>query len=265
MERHWLGLRYGISTDSLAFTEVHESKKVDNGQRLTTLLSVEARVCSEPSRLCLRVQHWAFINGRQREAVLRALECVYVCHHLSMHDGELPGLVESSLDACSAKRKIAPSPKLHRCSSCNLDFQLSFKDVGHNGIALVVTKWLDLGSGLELEEPVIPGGSRGSDLLNILPDRHTGPGSLNQATTARLAFEEGGDWSEEALYLRNASLIVGEQYKRLMAEWTPGVWILQAGQRVQRYSRRRFPPPWVFPIVLGWICFVGVLQFLVRV
>ena len=182
-----------------------------------------------------------------------------------MHNGQLHDLVKSSLDAYSAKLKPARSPKIHRCSPCNLDFRLNFKDVGHDGIALVVTKWLDLGSGLELEEPVIPGGSRGSDLRAILPDCYIKPGSLDQAVDVRSAFEEGGKLSAEALCLRNGSLIAEEQHKQLLDKWAQGVWILQAGHRVQQYSRRRILPPWAFLIFLGFICFAGALQFLVRV
>jgi hypothetical protein len=53
MRRHYYGPQYGVSLESLSFTEV----MCDEGR--TTLLSVEARICPEPTSLCLRMQHWA--------------------------------------------------------------------------------------------------------------------------------------------------------------------------------------------------------------
>ena len=51
MKRHYYGPEQGISTDSLQFTEVY----VEPQCHATSLLSVEARICSGPC-LCLRVQ-----------------------------------------------------------------------------------------------------------------------------------------------------------------------------------------------------------------
>lgn len=109
MERHYFGARHGIAADSLSFAEVVESG--ENGMRgpLTTLLSVEVRVCAEPSRLCLRIQHWVIFRTRRRDSVLRKLECVTICNHLRLHNGTaFPALIESSFDAYSAGAGRAP-------------------------------------------------------------------------------------------------------------------------------------------------------------
>ena len=128
---------------------------------LTTLLSVEARVCAEPSRLCLRIQHWVIFRTRRRDSVLRKLECVTICNHLRLHNGTaFPALIESSFDAYSAGAGRAYSPEVCQCRPCDLDFQLEFPDLGGIGMALVVTKWLDLGRGLGIETNVHRGGSQ---------------------------------------------------------------------------------------------------------
>lgn len=50
MERHRLSTHYGLSTDSLSFIEIEESTESDVTQRLTTPLSVDARVSANLKR-----------------------------------------------------------------------------------------------------------------------------------------------------------------------------------------------------------------------
>ena len=56
MRRHYLGPGYGISTDDLSFVQVNEHGESELRGRRTTLFSAEARVCTEPARLCLHIQ-----------------------------------------------------------------------------------------------------------------------------------------------------------------------------------------------------------------
>lgn len=53
---HYLGPGYGMSIDELSFIQVNESGESKPRGQITTLLSVEARVCGEPARLCLRLR-----------------------------------------------------------------------------------------------------------------------------------------------------------------------------------------------------------------
>ena len=69
MERHRLRAHYGLSTDSLSFVEIEEPTEGDARQRLTTLLSVDARVCANPERLCLRIQNCAVFCHKDLELV----------------------------------------------------------------------------------------------------------------------------------------------------------------------------------------------------
>jgi len=245
MERHYFGPRYGIATESLSFAEVVESG--ENGVRgqLTTLLSIEARVCTEPSRLCLRIQHWVIFHTRMRDSVLRKLECITICNHLRMHNGiAFPALIESSLDTYSAGAGRASNPEVHQCRHCDLDFQLEFQDLGSIGMALVVTKWLDLGRGLGLRPPFVEGGSRGSDLRGALLERVQEPVTLCQAGELRSAFEREEGLSLEALYRQNKAHLANQRYKKTMGQWNVSTWVLQAGQRVHSYSPSRDLPLW---------------------
>lgn len=250
MERHYLGARHGIAAESLSFAEVVESDV--NGVRgpSTTLLSVEARVCAEPSRLCLRIQHWAVLHSQTRDSLLQKLECITICSHLRMHNGiAFPALIESSWDACSIGAGQALNPEVRRCRPCDLDFQLEFQDLGSIGVVLVVTKWLDLGRGLGLRPTFTEGGSRGSDLRGALLERVEGPSTLCQAGELRSAFEREEGLSQGALYLQNKAHLTDRRYKQTMGRWNVRTWILQAGQPVHSYSPLPVLPLW--PSVLG--------------
>ena len=64
MEQHRLSTHYGLSTDSLSLIKIEEPTKSDVTQRLTTLLSVDARVGANLKRLCLRIQNARFTTIR---------------------------------------------------------------------------------------------------------------------------------------------------------------------------------------------------------
>ena len=82
MERHRLGARYGISAESISFFEVEDSNKSDVRQRLITLLSVDARICAHPERLCLRIQNCAVCYHKDLKLVCKQPEGMWICDHL---------------------------------------------------------------------------------------------------------------------------------------------------------------------------------------
>ena len=82
MERYRLSTHYGLSTDSLSFIEIEEPTESDVTQRLTTPLSVDARVSANLKRLWLRIQKCADCYHKDLELVREQLEIMWVCHHL---------------------------------------------------------------------------------------------------------------------------------------------------------------------------------------
>ena len=112
MLRHYLGPGYGISTDELSFIQVSESRESEPRDRITTLLSVEARVCEKPARLRLRLQTWAVLHTRLPDLALERSKCVWVCHHLVADEGEMFQLIESSLDEYSTRSERPREPNV---------------------------------------------------------------------------------------------------------------------------------------------------------
>lgn len=138
-------------------------------------------------------------------------------------------LIETILDACNRGSGTAAKSEVHQCRPCHLDFQLECRDLDGMGLAIVVTKWLDLGAGLGM----IPGKYKGADLIHALLDRsEENSGASNQIGEIRLAFEKENGLSQEEISLRNASYLRKKRYRRIMGGWPVGTWILQAGQPV---------------------------------
>ena len=229
MLRHYLGAGYGISTDELSFVQVNEFGDGDPRGRVTTLLSVEARVCAEPARLCLRLQNWAILQTRVPELALERTKCVWVCDHFLAEEGEMFQLIESSLDEYCTRSERPQEPKRHRCRRCNFVFQLEVLDTGSDGLAIVITKWLDLGSGLTPTDP------KWMVLTATLVDGYDVNDHASEAERCRLDFEKGEGLTQQAITLRNASYLSDQRYKQVMTKWSCGDWILQAGRRVHLY------------------------------
>ena len=148
MRRHYLGPGYGISTDDLSFVQVNKLGESEIKGRRTTLLSVEARVCTVPARLCLRIQRWMVLHTNSLELAVERAECVGVCTHHNAEESEMFQLIMSSLDEFLKRSEGPREPKRRICRRCKSTYQLEVLDTGSDGLAIVITNWLDLGSGL---------------------------------------------------------------------------------------------------------------------
>ena len=230
MLRHYLGPGYGISTNELSFIQVSESGESELRGQITTLFSVEARVCREPARLCLRIQNWVVLHTRILDLALERSKCVWVCLHLRAEKGEMFQLIESSLDENSTRLERLRAPKRHRCRRCNFVFQLEVSDTVCDSLAIVITKWLDLGSGLTPMDP------KWRILASAFQDGDNRSEQVIEAEKCRVDFEKEEGMMQQALTLRNASYLSGQRYKHTMNNWFHGEWILQAGQRIHLYN-----------------------------
>ena len=226
MLRHYLGPSYGISTNQLSFMQVSEFDESEPGVQMTTLTSVEARVCPQPARLCLRIQTSAVMHTKVLELALERSKCLCVCRHLVAKKGELSRLIESSLDEYSTRSEKPREAGQHMCHYCNVVFQLQVLDTVSDGLAIVITKWLDLGPGLTPMDPK----------WSILADRfHGGDQEQEQARQAencRTDFEKEEGMTQQAHTLRNLSYLNDRRYKGTKWKRCCGDWILQADQHM---------------------------------
>ena len=105
-------------------------------------------MCKEPARLCLQIQRWAVLHTNVLELAVKRAKCVGVCSHHNARESEMFQLIMSSLDEHLTKSKGPREPKRRICCRCQFVYQLEVLDTGSDGLAIVITKWLDLGSGL---------------------------------------------------------------------------------------------------------------------
>ncbi|KAK2822978.1 hypothetical protein FQN49_007592 [Arthroderma sp. PD_2] len=223
MKRYYYGPQHGISTESLQFTEV----QVEPRSSITTLLSVEARICDGPS-LCLRIQNWALADTPGIDRLILKTKLISICDHVKM-DGErpiLPRLIKSAFEKyiASKQSRIPVGPDVFTCRTCGTDYQVEVKRFSNNRLALVMTKWLDLGAGL--------------DPKDIRWKRHSevrAPVDLRAVRSPRgilSLFERAAGPSLDSITRKNELYLLDNNYKESMDWWTDGTWILQAGKRL---------------------------------
>lgn len=218
MLRHYLGPSYGISANQLSYMQVSGFNEREPGVRMTTLTSVEARVCPRPARLCLRIQTWAVMHTKVLDSALERSQCLCVCDHLVAEKGELFRLIESSLGEYSRRSKKLREAGQHMCHHCNFDFQLQVLDTVSDGLAIVITKWLDLGLGLTPMDP------KWRILADRFQDGDHQQEQASQAEVCRLEFEKEEGMMQQALTLHNASYLNDQRYKGTMWKYC-GEWI----------------------------------------
>ena len=231
MLRYCWGPSYGISTDELSFLQVDEFGGSEPGGGITTLLSVDARVCAQPARLCLRIQTWAVLHTRDQDLALGKSKCVWVCRHLVASNDELLHLIGSSLDEYITRAEKPQRPNFLNCRSCKFVFQLEVLDTVSDGLAVVITKWLDLGSGLTPMDPKWRG------LAGAFQVGHQESRQAGEAEQCMMDFEKEEELVQQALTARNASYLIDQRYKNTISKRFCGVWILQADQRMHSYDR----------------------------
>lgn len=193
MKRFYHGPHFGISTESLSYTEVQE---YDDS---VTLFSLEAQICpggerlscspthsglftcqgsletlnppisseetqysgeylgrytqSELPNLCLRIQDIMLLARNQpyllssggTSFVPRPPSCI--CAHLS--PGVFSLIRQMVLSYTAGDRPIDYAT----CDICNTDYELQLIECNEYDLALVITRWMNLGPGLSLDNP----------------------------------------------------------------------------------------------------------------
>lgn len=232
LKRHYHGPKHGIST--LAFTRVSRRNfEKGDGKRVTNLMSVEARISPNPApTLCLRFQRWVVINTTDQLKLFRCAEDMLLCHHLL--SALLDFLLESKMkNLHSESPGYQGVPGVFNCNSCNAVTQLEVKRFSREESAMLVTRWIDLGSGIT--PPAVRWIFERTAFWSarLLISSNTGD--------ARSRFESQSGSSLDRLSQRNASLLTGGRYRKEMDPWS-SVWILQGERRLPFLS-----------YVMGWI------------
>ncbi|KAJ5833343.1 hypothetical protein N7474_001654 [Penicillium riverlandense] len=223
MRRAFYGDKYGISTRALQFTEIQTTLDSD----MITLLAVEARIIKSPTpSLGLRIQNMIAIK-RSEIALLDSSKIGFlgICGHLDMTRNLLPTLIAETVktylnkpaeNQCQIKIKI--------CAACHTDYKLEIKEYGTECLALVITKWLDLGSGHRFNDPKWK-----AHVHYNCEVREVGP--RREAGRTRMYFETalGGTVSETLATAMNLCWLWNRNFtgRTGIMKWGDSAWISQ--------------------------------------
>ncbi|CAG8026697.1 unnamed protein product [Penicillium olsonii] len=183
MRRFYHGRAFGIPVESMLYTEISSHRFRSKGpqflqnivnenlrtntheDRMMTVFSAEARICSQPPGLCMRVQEVAVVTRHNvpRMWPSRQNGFMSACTHLTTrvleeYEQDLFGpafreILESQLlRYCSTTSPKIPPDQGH-CDECNTSWKLEIRTLDETHASLVLTLWMDLGPGISPADP----------------------------------------------------------------------------------------------------------------
>lgn len=222
MKRFCCGIQHGPTPERLSHLEVQERC----APRCTTLFSIEAKVCTAPLGLYLRIQDIILIKDRVEELFAYPKRIyrgdppnhLIICSHLPFV--EIKELMDPLLP--TYKQSQSPIRREGTCEKCNTDFLLELQEFdGH--LAFVVTRWMNLGPGLAPEDPLWRVRSCEAAFHPIELESDT------MAWSPRRSYESAsGDWLQETWLSRNLSWLKGERYRSYLHHERASTWLLKS-------------------------------------
>ncbi|GKZ86131.1 hypothetical protein AnigIFM56816_000982 [Aspergillus niger] len=217
LQNYKCGGRYGINAESLAYTEV-----VDYPQQpaMTTLPSVEGRVCTpagarQTPSLVLQIQHWVLfhdlemVSDHDLDVLISVLAKLSICNWLSAGRGKIGDDIQSAIRQrgfCWDEASVAEG--YMQCSHCGIEFQIALRDCGGDGKAVIITKWLDLGAGMDIEDPRW----KKATLNSMIEPIYERADALSSTGEVRRLFCGTSDQSSDPTP-RNRSYLMARQYR----------------------------------------------------
>jgi len=151
MDRSRRGAGHGLSLEALSVKEIHVAE--DNSAKITTLLSIEA-LCPS-NELYLRVQTWTLLNPKDLAGLVDAKHislCSHVNHYVSAD--LMSAVIRCKLYHSDEKPSCPTCFLVLKCRRCAMELQITLKEFEQGqDIALVITKWLNLGQGKHVSDP----------------------------------------------------------------------------------------------------------------
>lgn len=215
MKRFQYGPGHGINTESLRWAQVrHYDPNSLYAAGLTCLFSREAQICPNhlDLGLSLRMQDIILVNNRSDliptpAKVLQSLHkneppwIVDICSHLRVDHLYLNVKVLELFDAKAGKKTDFPC----KCEICNTDAHLEVKPLDSKS-ALVITRWVSLGSGLSRYDPLWISQAYSRGVLDKF--------NTEGYESPRMCFEELAPESFQEVTSRNLSYLENHRYRK---------------------------------------------------
>ncbi|KAJ5736815.1 uncharacterized protein N7483_001940 [Penicillium malachiteum] len=228
------GPAYGLSPDTAFFTQVnvHPLSKF-KGSRLasfspgpvnemfykgylTHIFSVEARAYPTTPSLVLGLQDIGVVSRDFAPMLIPKEEVVSIsiCRHFHTVNQEPFNLFKSHIEAYCANRSQGISRG--NCKECNTEYEIRVQEADTHDVTLTITRWIDLGSGLSLEDIrwrcyvfFEPGIVHTSDIVSD-PRQRFEQAPVSYGSSRNVSFEER--------YRGNMSLMHAQRYKNRMRQ-----------------------------------------------
>lgn len=166
MRRFCHAAQFGIPVQSLLYIEVGNNPitskalnptKPHNEEdfqcsHMTTLLSIDARICSNPPSLYLRTQELAVVRKHNLSLLFPHPKdaAIHICMHIN-HIFNLNSVVHGLVNKYRSDTTTKPRDK-GRCDECNTSWQIETRNMDEKDVCLFLTRWLDLGPGLSPDD-----------------------------------------------------------------------------------------------------------------
>jgi hypothetical protein len=151
MKRHQMGFDCSKELKYFFFEE-HSYRRHSGRRNCGRYYIKETRIRN--GKVLVRAQYW-FLLPASSIGPLSSLAVTGICRHLWHREegGLLTIMLDCKLSHWSSKSPCLRCGGLRQCHQCHTEFQIDVKDFGKQGIALVITTWLDLG---ECRTPLDP-------------------------------------------------------------------------------------------------------------
>ncbi len=140
-----------------------------------------------------------------------------ICDHITARSPKLNRPIQSKWETHHTDLDVRVDSNVFKCRYCNTDFQVEVEEVGGQGPASIITKWLDLGSGwtpMDIRWKV-----------HVARDKAAGIGKLGEAGDIRWRFESEPGPSRDALSCRKAWYLTVSRSMSAMDRWEDRTWI----------------------------------------
>ena len=222
MRRYRFGPIAGIHPESLSYTQIrfylHPLRTIPwfppkISPFIPTLFSIEAQICSEPLGLHIRMQDIILFDRWEDSKVVpesNPISIYNICLHIKLSskisdlDTLNAYLVHSSFLAGTRK-----DPHInYTCSRCNTVCLIEISPI-ESKIALIMTRWINLGPGLDHEDPLW----RIRVSWSSAPRPEQLPQSM-MTKNPRFCYENQDPGPLERLQIRNLSYLTKGKYQK---------------------------------------------------
>ncbi|KAL4924593.1 uncharacterized protein BDV17DRAFT_295229 [Aspergillus undulatus] len=224
MKNYYTGHRRGLTVNSL---EWRESVNWPQDSPITTLLSVHARVDTVADRpvLILQVQNWLLFHDKDpsTDEILCGLKPIRICGHIKLNRDRWTLIMGTAPENWIFTGDSANHSNTFCCSVCGVVFRGSLLDCNRDGKAVIITKWMSLGSGLEMDDP---------QWVRITSSRHTRrtptpvEEPLDQVPLTK-AFDDAWDSTE-----RNEWCLTQKRYRETLESRIHGIYWVYSDRAV---------------------------------